>query len=51
VCGAANATKVSFVLDIQPMGLAKLMDGMTAKTMQSEVGNLANLKSVLESRA
>ncbi len=30
-----------FVLDFQPKGLARLMDGMIAKTMQSEVGNLA----------
>jgi uncharacterized protein YndB with AHSA1/START domain len=48
---AGNGTKVSFVLDFQPKGLAKLMDGIIAKTMQSEVGTLSNLKSVLESRA
>ena len=46
---AGTATKVSFVLDFQPKGLAKLMDGIIGKTMQSEVGNLANLKTVLES--
>ena len=46
---AGNGTKVSFVLDFQPKGLAKLMDGIIARTMQSEVGNLSNLKSVLES--
>ena len=46
-----TGTKVSFVLDFQPKGLAKLMDGMIAKTMQSEVGNLSNLKSVLEGGA
>ena len=45
---AGNATKVSFVLDFQPKGLAKLMEGMIAKTMQSEVEMLTNLKSVLE---
>lgn len=48
---AGTGTKVSFVLDCQPKGLAKLMDGIIAKTMQSEVGNLSNLKSVLESGA
>jgi uncharacterized protein YndB with AHSA1/START domain len=48
---AGSGTQVSFVLDFQPKGLARLMDGMIAKTMQSEVGNLANLKSVLESGA
>jgi hypothetical protein len=48
---AEGGTKVTFVLDFQPKGLAKLMDGIIGKTMQSEVGNLANLKSVLESAA
>jgi uncharacterized membrane protein len=42
------STKVTFILDFQPKGLAKLMDGMINKTMQGEVGNLANLKSYLE---
>ena len=46
---AGSGTKVSFVLDFQPKGLAKLMDGMIGKTMQSEVGNLLNLKTILES--
>ena len=46
---AGSGTRVSFVLDFQPKGLAKLMDGMIGKTMQSEVGNLSNLKTVLES--
>jgi len=46
---ADSGTRVSFVLDFQPKGLAKLMDGMIGKTMQSEVGNLSNLKTVLES--
>lgn len=48
---AEGGTKVTFVLDFQPKGLAKLMDGIIAKTMQSEVANLSNLKSVLESGA
>jgi len=48
---AGSGTRVSFVLDFQPKGLARLMDGMIGKTMQSEVGNLSNLKNVLESGA
>lgn len=46
---AGRSTKVTFVLDFQPKGLARLMDGMINKSMQAEVGNLANLKSYLES--
>ncbi len=46
---AGKSTRVTFVLDFQPKGLARLMDGMINKSMQSEVGNLANLKSYLES--
>jgi hypothetical protein len=45
---AGGATMVTFVLDFQPKGLAKLMDGMINKNMQAEVGNLANLKRHLE---
>jgi len=45
-----NSTKVTFALDFQPRGLARLMDGMINKSMQAEVGNLANLKSYLETR-
>ena len=48
---AGSGTRVSFVLDYKPKGLAKLMEGMISKTMQAEVGNLTNLKSVLESGA
>src|SRR5512142_913175 len=40
-----QSTKVTFVLDYQPKGLARLMDGMINKSMQAEVGNLTNLKS------
>ena len=46
---AGNATRVTFVLDYQTKGLARLMDGMIGKTMQSEVGTLSNLKAYLES--
>lgn len=45
---AGDSTVVSFILDYQPKGLAKLMDGMIAKTMQSEVAMLTNLKAYLE---
>jgi uncharacterized membrane protein len=47
---AGKSTKVTFVLDFQPKGLARLMDGMIAKNMRAEVGNLANLKTYLESK-
>ena len=46
-----SGTRVSFVLDFKPTGLAKLMDGIIAKTMQSEVATLSNLKLVLEGGA
>ncbi len=46
---AGKSTKVTFVLDYHPKGLARLMDGMINNSMQAEVGNLANLKSCLES--
>ena len=45
----AGGTSVTFVLDFQPKGLAKLMDGMITSTMRAEIGNLSNLKSYLES--
>ena len=44
-----KSTRVTFALDYQPKGLARLMDGMIKKSMQAEVGKLANLKSYLES--
>jgi uncharacterized membrane protein len=46
---AGSSTKITFVLDFQPKGLAKLMDGVINKTMQEEVETLSNLKSYLES--
>lgn len=49
LAGEGKTTKVTFVLDFQPKGFARLMDGMINKSMQAEVGNLANLKSFLES--
>ena len=44
-----KSTKVTFILDFQPKGLAKLMDGVINKTMQEEVKTLAELKKCLES--
>jgi len=43
-----NSTQVTFTLDFQPSGLARLMDGIIARTMQSEVQTLSNLKAYLE---
>ena len=45
-----NSTQVTFILDFQPKGLAKLMDGMINNSMKGEVATLANLKSYLESK-
>jgi uncharacterized membrane protein len=45
-----NSTTVTFILDFQPKGLAKLMDGMINSQMKSEVATLSNLKAYLESR-
>jgi uncharacterized membrane protein len=45
-----SGTKVTFILDFQPKGLAKLMDGMINSTMKEEVGTLSNLKSYLEAQ-
>jgi len=45
-----GATNVTFSLDAQLGGIQKLlMGGMVQKTMDAEVGALANLKRVLES--
>lgn len=43
-----DSTFVTFILDFQPKGLAKLMDPVIGKTMQSEVANLSHLKEYLE---
>ncbi len=45
-----HATTVTFTLHLELKGLQKLMDGMINQQMQAEVGTLANLKNVLESR-
>ncbi len=44
-----KSTRITFILDFQPRGLGKLMDGAINKSMQAEVGMLSNLKKVLES--
>ena len=44
-----DSTQVQLILDFQPQGLARLMDGMVEKAMREEVAVLANLKKVLES--
>ena len=45
------ATVVTFVLDFQPKGLAKLTDGMIQRSMDAEVGMLDELKAFLEKHA
>ena len=46
-----KSTTVMFVLEFRPKGLAKLLDPMIGRSMQSEVAALANLKDYLESHA
>jgi len=41
-------TTVTFSLDLEPTGLMRLMSRMVAKTMRSEVDQLAGLKADLE---
>ncbi len=41
-------TTVRFILDLKPSGLMKVLDGLIAKTMRSEVSQLQELKKVLE---
>jgi uncharacterized membrane protein len=41
-------TTVTFSLDLQPTGIMRLMSRMIAKTMRSEVDQLARLKAELE---
>jgi uncharacterized membrane protein len=43
-----GGTKVTFVLDYQAKGLAKLMEPMINRAMREEVGNLSNLKAYME---
>lgn len=46
-----DATRVTFSLDYEPRGLARLMGRMIARTMRSEVATLSNLKAYLEQHA
>jgi len=43
-----DSTLLTFILDYQPRGLAKLMDPMITQTMKAEVAMLSNLKAALE---
>jgi len=45
-----DSTRMTFILDYETKGLAKLMDPMITRTMQSEVATLSNLKAYLESQ-
>ena len=46
-----NSATVTFVLDYQTKGLAKLMEPMINQSMKSEVATLSNLKRYLEAHA
>ena len=46
-----NSTRVTFTLDFEAQGLAKLMEPMIASSMRSEVAMLSNLKSYLENQS
>ena len=43
-----QGTLVTFILDFQPKGLARLMEPMINQSMKSEVAMLSNLKGYLE---
>ncbi len=45
---AGASTKVTFTLDFQPKGLARMMEPMINRQMQSEVAAIEKLKEVLE---
>ena len=45
----SKSTTLTFILDFQPKGLAKLMNPMIQSSMQSEVAMLSALKTYLES--
>jgi uncharacterized protein YndB with AHSA1/START domain len=46
-----KATQVTFILDFQPRGLQRLMDGVIEKQMREEVANLKRLKACLETES
>jgi uncharacterized membrane protein len=45
---SGDGTKVTFALDYQPMGLARLMGPVITRSMWREVATLENLKKQLE---
>jgi uncharacterized membrane protein len=45
-----GSTRLTFILDFEPKGLARLMDPLIAASMRSEVALLTNLKTHLESQ-
>lgn len=47
---SGESTTVTFVLDYQPKGVARLINGLITKTMQGEVATLSNLKAYLEAQ-
>jgi hypothetical protein len=46
-----QTTRLRFALEYHPKGLQKLMNAMIQKTMESEVAQLEQLKTVMESRS
>jgi len=46
-----KSTTVTFILDFQTRGLAKLMEPMINQSMKSEVATLSNLKTYLEAHS
>jgi uncharacterized membrane protein len=46
-----KSTILTFILDFQPSGLAKLMGPMIQKSMQDETAMLSNLKAYLETHS
>ncbi|WP_347108673.1 SRPBCC family protein [Paenarthrobacter sp. S56] len=46
-----KTTRLRFALEYHPKGLQKLMNSMIQKTMEAEVAQLEQLKTVIESRS
>lgn len=46
-----SSTRLTFSLDYETKGFAKLMDPMITATMRSEIGLLSNLKTYLENQS
>lgn len=45
---AEGRTTVRFSLDLKPSGPMKVLDGLITRTMQAEVAQLQELKTVVE---